>query len=65
MRKRIPPRPVWPPQLAEFRPGDWVDRFHWSMARWAYWQEHREELPDVDPIELLRERREARLNAAP
>jgi len=63
MRKKIPPAPGFPPELASFTPADWVDRYHWAVARWEYWHAH-EELHDViDPIELLRQRREARLSA--
>lgn len=64
MRRREQPRNGFPPSLAVFSADGWVDRYHWAMARWEYWKAHRAELRDVDPIELLRERREARLEAA-
>jgi hypothetical protein len=64
MKRRQPPVAHFPPHLADFAPGDWVDRYHWAMARWEYWQAHPELAEVVDPVELLRERREARLASA-
>ena len=67
MRKRIPPHPGWPPHLAQYRLDDWAHeaapRLAWALARWDHWQQHREDLPQVSPIDLLRERRSARLAA--
>jgi hypothetical protein len=61
VRRRRRPVAVFPPHLADFAPGDWVDRYHWTLARWEWYREHPELAEIVDPIELLRERREARL----
>jgi hypothetical protein len=63
MRRRQPPREYWPPYLAEFDPAQWVDRYHWAMARWEYWKAHPQLHEVVSPIDLLCERREARLEA--
>lgn len=65
MRKRIPPRPVWPPDLAAYDPAQWVDEFHWHLGRWEWYREHPELADVVDPLGLLRARREARLAAPP
>lgn len=63
MRRRRPAVSPWPPHLADFAAEDWVDEYHWRMARWDWYKAHPKLRGQVNPIELLRERREARLAA--
>jgi hypothetical protein len=64
VRRKAAPAPGFPPELESFDPAAWVDEYHWRVARWDYWHEHPEVQSFIDPIELLRQRREARLRAA-
>jgi hypothetical protein len=61
VKRRVRPAEHFPPHLQDFAPADWVDRYHWAMARWEWWREHPGLHDVVDPLELLRERREARI----
>ena len=61
MRRKRPPVEHFPPHLERFVDADWVDRFAWAEARWEWYRAHPELHDVVDPIELLRERRSARL----
>jgi hypothetical protein len=61
VRRRARPAPGFPPELADFAPAHWVDRYQWALARWEWWVAHPELHQVVDPIGLLRERRAARL----
>jgi hypothetical protein len=51
----------FPPHLTDFAPGEWVDEYHWHLARWQYGVDHPGLHELVDPIGLLRECRAARL----
>lgn len=56
MKKRIPPRDDWPAQLESYRPEDWAGeewpREAWARARFKFAVEN---LPHVDPVQLLSE----------
>jgi hypothetical protein len=41
-----------------------VDLVHFTEERWLWWVAHPELHDVVDPVELLREKRNARLSAA-
>jgi hypothetical protein len=63
MRRRALPAPGFPPELAAYDPALWIDQTQWAWARCAYWRDHPEVQPFIDPVELLAERRAARLAA--
>lgn len=62
MKRRNRAPDPFPPSLRVYDPAAWADEFAFRMARWNYWREHQAEMPGVDPVQLLIDRREARLN---
>lgn len=60
MKRKAKPVASFPPELEAYDPAAWVDRYHWTLARWEHWQKHRDELPHVDPIQLIKARHDAR-----